>query len=60
MAVTNPRLGCPGPLVEERPGVGECVRRDACEVLELKGDYMAYRNAHVRVTSVWLNRPDDD
>ena len=58
MSVTNQRVTCPGPLVEERPGVGECVRHDACEVLELKSDYLAYRNAHMRVTTIWLDKPD--
>jgi hypothetical protein len=38
--------------------VGECARQDACEVLELEGDYLAYRNAHMRVTSVWLEKSD--
>jgi hypothetical protein len=57
VSVTNQRVTCPGPLVEERPGVGECVRGDACEALELKDDYLTYRNAHMRVTSVWLDTP---
>lgn len=60
MSVTNQRATCPGPLIEERPGVGECARGDACEVLEVKPDYLAYRNAHMRVTSVWQDRPKDD
>jgi hypothetical protein len=54
--VTNQRATCPGPLVEERPGVGECARGDECEVLVLKDDYLAYRNAHMRVTSEWQRR----
>jgi hypothetical protein len=60
MTVTNQRATCPGPLIEERPGVGECARHDACEVLELQNDYLAYRNAHMRVTSEWQNRSKDD
>jgi rRNA maturation protein Nop10 len=27
---------------------------------ELKDDYLAYRNAHMRVTSVWQDRPKND
>jgi len=60
MSVTNQRATCPGPLLEEHPGVGECARQDTCEVLELKNDYLAYRNAHMRVRSVWQERPKDD
>jgi len=59
MSVTNQRATCPGPLIEERPGVGECARGDRCEVLELESDYLAYRIAHMRVTSTWLDRSDD-
>jgi hypothetical protein len=58
MSVTNQRATCPGPLIEERPGVGECARGDECEVIELKGDYLAFRNAHMRVTSVWRAERD--
>jgi hypothetical protein len=53
MSVTHQSVTCPGPLEEERPGVGECARGDACEVLELRSDYLAYRSAHIRVTSAW-------
>jgi len=60
VSVTNQRVTCPGPLVEERPGVGECARGEACEVLDLSADYLAYRNAHMRVTSAWLERPKSD
>jgi hypothetical protein len=60
MTVTNQRATCPGPLIEERPGVGECARGDACEVLELQNDYLVYRNAHMRVTSVWQQGSKDD
>jgi hypothetical protein len=60
VSVTNQRVTCPGPLVEERPGVGECSRGEACEALDLKSDYLTYRNAHMRVTSVWLERPADE
>ena len=56
MSVTNQRATCPGPLVEERPGVGQCARGDECEVLALKDDYLAYRNAHMRVTNEWQQR----
>jgi hypothetical protein len=56
MSVTNQRATCPGPLVEERPGVGECARGDECEVLSLRDDYLAYRNAHMRVTNEWQQR----
>jgi hypothetical protein len=59
MSVTNQRATCPGPLVEERPGVGECARHDACEVLDLQHDYLAYRNAHMRVTSAWREPQED-
>jgi hypothetical protein len=59
MSVTNQRLGCPGPLVEERPGVGECARGEACEALAWRADYLAYRNAHTRVTSIWSTRADE-
>jgi len=56
MSVTNQRVTCPGPLVEERPGVGQCARGDECEVLPMKDDYLAYRNAHMRVTNEWQQR----
>jgi hypothetical protein len=59
MSVTNQRATCPGPLIEERPGLGVCAQGDECEVIELEGDYLAYRNAHTRVTSVWLDKPDE-
>lgn len=58
MSVTNQRATCPGPLVEERPGLGACSRGDECEVLALRDDYLAYRNAHMRVTSEWQERRD--
>jgi hypothetical protein len=57
MSVTNQRATCPGPLVEQQPGVGECSRGEECEVLGLRDDYLAYRNAHMRVTSEWQERP---
>jgi hypothetical protein len=60
VSVTNQRLTCPGPLIEERPGIGECARGDACEALGVKDDYLAYRSAHMRVNSAWLERPMDD
>jgi hypothetical protein len=60
VSVTNQRLTCPGPLIEERPGIGECARGDACEALAMKDDYLAYRGAHMRVNSTWLERPTDD
>ena len=53
MSVTHQGVTCPGPLEEERPGAGTCARGDACEVLELANDYLAYRNAHMRVTTLW-------
>lgn len=53
MSVTNQRATCPGPLVEQQPGVGECSRGEECEVLGLRDDYLAYRNAHMRVTTEW-------
>jgi hypothetical protein len=56
VSVTNQRATCPGPLIESRPGVGECARGDECEVVALKDDYLAYRNAHMRVTSEWQQR----
>jgi hypothetical protein len=56
MSVTNQRATCPGPLIEQQPGVGECARGDDCEVLALKDDYLAYRNAHMRVTNEWQQR----
>jgi hypothetical protein len=60
VSVTNQRVTCPGPLLEERPGLGECSRGEQCEVLDLKPDYLAYRNAHMRVTSAWRERPAGD
>jgi len=60
MSVTNQRATCPGPLIESRPGVGECARGEACEVLALVDDYLSYRNAHMRVTSEWQERPSPD
>ncbi len=56
MSVTNQRVTCPGPLVESRPGVGECARGESCDALAFKDDYLAYRGAHMRVTSEWLER----
>jgi hypothetical protein len=56
MSVTNQRATCPGPLIEQQSGVGECARGDDCEVLALKDDYLAYRNAHMRVTNEWQQR----
>jgi hypothetical protein len=53
MSVTHQSVTCPGPLLEERPGAGECARGEECEVLELRTDYLAYRSAHIRVTSLW-------
>jgi TusA-related sulfurtransferase len=60
MSVTNQRATCPGPLIEQRPGLGECARGDECEVLALADDYLAYRNAHMRVTNEWQARPAKD
>jgi len=57
MSVTNQRVTCPGPLVESSPGVGECARGESCEALGFKDDYFSYRDAHMRVTSAWLERP---
>jgi hypothetical protein len=56
MSVTNQRATCPGPLIEQQPGVGECARGESCEVLALKDDYLEYRNAHMRVTNEWQQR----
>ena len=33
-------------------------RGDDCDVLALKDDYLAYRNAHMRMTNEWQARPD--
>ena len=60
MSVTNQRATCPGPLIESQPGVGQCARGEACEVLALENDYLSYRNAHMRVTSEWQERPSRD
>jgi hypothetical protein len=60
VSVTQQGVTCPGPLEEERPGAGECARGDACEVLELKADYLTYRSAHMRVTSLWREQRGDD
>jgi hypothetical protein len=53
VTVTNQRLTCPGPLIEERPGSGVCARGDECEALALKPDYFAYRDAHTRIENEW-------
>jgi hypothetical protein len=53
VTVTNQRLTCPGPLVEERPGAGVCARGDECEALSIKHDYFAYRDAHTRIENSW-------
>ena len=42
------------------PGVGECARGESCDALACKDDYLAYRGAHMRVTSEWLERPARD
>jgi hypothetical protein len=60
VSVTNQQATCPGPLVEAQPGVGECARGDECEVLELRGDYLTYRLAHLRVANEWQGRKDSD
>jgi hypothetical protein len=60
VSVTNQRVTCPGPLVEERPGVGVCARGEECEALAIADDYLAYRGAHMRVTTTWLDRRSDD
>ena len=60
MSVTNQLSTCPGPLVESTPGSGECARGDQCEVLALQNDYLSYRNAHMRVTTEWQQRPAKD
>jgi len=60
VSVTNQRATCPGPLIESRPGVGECARNDECEALDLRGDYLSYRSAHLRVTAQWQERPTAD
>ena len=58
--MTNQRVMCPGPLVERRPGDGECARGDACEALGLRDDYFSYRDAHMRITTEWTEpRPRD-
>ncbi len=46
--------------MESQPGVGECARGEACEVLALENDYLSYRNSHMRVTSEWQERPSRD
>ena len=60
MSVTNQRVTCPGPLIETRPGVGECARGESCEALAMRDDYLSYRGAHMRVTSEWLERRTDE
>ena len=40
---------CDGLLVESEDGGGECDQGDACQALELRDDYPAYRAAHGRV-----------
>jgi len=59
VSVTHQSVTCPGPLEEERPGAGTCARGEACEVLELQTDYLAYRSAHIRVISLWRTRRPD-
>jgi hypothetical protein len=53
VSVTHQSVTCPGPLLEERPGAGDCARGEECAVLELRTDYLAYRSAHIRITSLW-------
>lgn len=60
VSVTNQRLTCPGPLIEERPGVGACARGEQCEALGIADDYLAYRGAHMRVTTTWLDKAAED
>ena len=60
MSVTNQRVTCPGPLIVERQGVGTCARGEQCEALSMVDDYFAYRGAHMRVTSTWLEPRADD
>jgi hypothetical protein len=56
MTVSNQRPTCPGELVESSPGVGECDRGDECAVLELRGDYFSYRDAHFNIRADWSKR----
>jgi hypothetical protein len=53
VTVTNQRLTCPGPLIEEHPGSGVCARGDECEALALAHDFFAYRDAHTRIEKSW-------
>ena len=40
-------------LVESAPGVGECELGEECEALSLRADYLAYRDAHIRIVAEW-------
>ena len=54
MTVMQGQARCPGVLVESVPGVGKCDREEQCDALALRADYIAYRNAHTRISSDWL------
>ena len=58
MTIAKQRPSCPGLLVESAPGVGECDRGDECAVTHLRSDYFAYRDAHLRISSDWMSRPN--
>ena len=53
MSVVQGRSGCRGILVESAPGVGECELGEDCEALSVRSDYLAYRNAHIRIVAEW-------
>ena len=51
---------CDGLLVEPSDGVGECDQGDACQALELRGDYEAFRAAHGRVIAAGQAEDKDE
>jgi hypothetical protein len=60
VTISNQQRGCKGRLVEDRPGAGTCDLGDDCEVVHLRDDYLAYRAAHLNITSTWLTRERPD
>jgi hypothetical protein len=51
---------CDGLLVEYGEGIGECDLGEACQALESRDDYPAYRTAHGRVVDGGQSENEDE
>jgi hypothetical protein len=52
-------MTCPGLLVENQLGFGDCELGPDCTVLSLRSDYSAYRGAHERITAAGTEEEED-